>query len=295
MQIMLHAGLHKSGTTTLQSLLGKFFGEPATGVDWYPPTVKHGPGHADAVWSLLGSHGRESERRSLDEIIRVAEVNNVARILLSSEEFMIAWPSRLSLLAELLREHQIELIFTATSHLHRAISFWKEMVKHGSDLTLEDSFILQLARFSPRIINDFITQIRPARASLVTVDPNAEPIELIHTFWRAANLDASTLRYVDDSSTRLNASFGAIETELIRTLNSMLPNNNHAMTPLASQYLMNGVFQGSEWQHCCPRIETRVAARWIDVFQRLSDATRDCILPLAKSGALAVFGSLDRL
>ena len=62
MEIVLHVGPHKTGTTTVQQFLHDNLADdhPQPG-HWYPRPDRNGPGHARLAWQTLGSPAHRTE------------------------------------------------------------------------------------------------------------------------------------------------------------------------------------------------------------------------------------------
>lgn len=143
MRIVLHAGLHKSGSTSVQGAWHAAFSEP--GPVWYP-TRPAGrlPGHHAAVWPLLdaytnlevadlawGYYLRGMDGQTLGDHVRVAEESGVEVLLISTEELDRLQASDVPRFREILDGHEVTFLLTVTRPLQRWSSGWQTMVKHG--------------------------------------------------------------------------------------------------------------------------------------------------------------------
>ncbi|PWG74809.1 hypothetical protein DF186_15960, partial [Enterococcus hirae] len=62
MEIVLHIGPHKTGTTTVQQFLHDNLADDQPQPDhWYPRPERNGPGHAHLAWQTLGSPAHRTE------------------------------------------------------------------------------------------------------------------------------------------------------------------------------------------------------------------------------------------
>ena len=127
MRVILHIGLHKTGTTAVQTAWREAF--PAGGGIWFP-RVGYPPGHALIAWWLREAAGVPGWH-PLTEVMQEASSRRVDCLLLSSEEFHSASPEQVERLKGVLRVHKVELQLTLTQPTHRWPSLWQEMVKHG--------------------------------------------------------------------------------------------------------------------------------------------------------------------
>jgi len=141
MEICLHAGLHKSGTTTVQAAFASAFGE--RGRVWYPgmghPAIVH---HASLVWPLVGAtrthphfdatvNSRMGGPPTFADAVRQAESAGVEKLVISCETFDQLRDDDVDALREACLGHPVRVVFTVTPPLHRWASLWQELVRHG--------------------------------------------------------------------------------------------------------------------------------------------------------------------
>lgn len=127
MRVVLHIGLHKSGTSTIQHAWDKAFGRGKR--IWYP-RLPHGPSHAVVAWWLRDQEGVPA-RRSLVDVMAEAHSRRTETLLLSSEEFHEASAEQVDRLRPLLAGHDVKVLVTISQPVFRWPSLWQEMVKHG--------------------------------------------------------------------------------------------------------------------------------------------------------------------
>jgi len=142
--LVVHAGLHKSGTTSIQSAWRAAYGH--TDDPWYPPaTTGWEPGHQAVPWFLRSEHLARSNRWGLtphnvrlvglgDEVrglLARVRHHDGGRVILSSEELDTALPAEWQLLRELVRPRSLTLLLTITRPVHRWFALWAEWIKHG--------------------------------------------------------------------------------------------------------------------------------------------------------------------
>lgn len=127
MRIILHIGLHKSGTSTIQKAWASAFSRSKR--TWYP-WLPHGPSHALVAWWLRDKQGVPAYR-SLVDVLADARRRRTETLLLSSEEFHEASAEQVDRLRPLLAGHDVQVLVTLTQPVYRWPSLWQEMVKHG--------------------------------------------------------------------------------------------------------------------------------------------------------------------
>jgi hypothetical protein len=126
-KVVLHIGLHKSGTSTIQKAWASAFSRSKR--TWYP-SLPHGPSHALVAWWLREKQGVPA-RRSLVDVLAEAGSRRTETLLLSSEEFHEASAEQVDRLRPLLAGHDVQVLVTLTQPVYRWPSLWQEMVKHG--------------------------------------------------------------------------------------------------------------------------------------------------------------------
>ena len=84
LKLVLHVGPHKTGTTSLQKALLSQYGSATPQKIWYPRPDASGPGHALAVWKMLGRKG-QVQAPAIRQLIERAEDSDCEVLVLSSE------------------------------------------------------------------------------------------------------------------------------------------------------------------------------------------------------------------
>lgn len=136
-RVILHAGMHKTGTTSVQTALSR-----TPGLVW-PPTEPPGPGHARLVWRALGLRG---EHRDPDILWRTVEMHQAelpGRPLVISAEaciFAIESEDRAEAFRRLAKHSPTELVLTVRPDDERLLSFRQEQAKHGIRLDVAAPF-----------------------------------------------------------------------------------------------------------------------------------------------------------
>ncbi len=145
MQVIVHAGLHKSGTTSLQEAWRRAYADhPAV---WYPPPPPGPPGHhrlfrpllraftdglaPDLLGASIAFQGRGGGRQTLADVLAEGRRNEVGTLVLSSEDLDRAHEEDRAALEQVLGQERVTLVLTATAPIHRWCSGWQTLVKHG--------------------------------------------------------------------------------------------------------------------------------------------------------------------
>ncbi len=145
MRIVLHAGLHKSGTTSIQGGWKHAYGEHRE--VWYPPPPPGPPGHhrlvrpmlrgfvdglsPDLVRASVAFHEQTHKRQTLAGVVAEAEQRGVPTLLLSSEDLDRAREEDRPGLRRALGDHEVTVVLTATRPVHRWCAGWQTLVRHG--------------------------------------------------------------------------------------------------------------------------------------------------------------------
>ena len=126
-RVVLHIGLHKSGTSTVQQSWNKAF---ARGKQVWYPALPHGPSHALIAWWVRDKEGVPA-KHSLVDVLTEAESRRTELLLLSSEELHEATAEQCDRVRSLLPGRDASVLITLTQPAYRWPSLWQEMVKHG--------------------------------------------------------------------------------------------------------------------------------------------------------------------
>jgi len=106
-RVLLHAGTHKTGTTSLQALFTRHRSDladhgilyPRRGV---PPNGYNVDSHTNVAWQLMGHNSFDPAWGTLDDLIDEISSSDCQKVLLSSENFSLLFnkPARLRQLKE---------------------------------------------------------------------------------------------------------------------------------------------------------------------------------------------------
>lgn len=207
LRLILHAGLHKSGTTTFQSVMRAAYGTPVDGI-WFPLMDATGFGHELVAWTVrdrlahvlrtLVPDGPVPDIAPvhLRALIAKAAEGGVDVLVVSTEELdRIDDDTAAAVLRDELGSTPTTLLLTVTPPVHRWYSAWQESLKGGASIRpLDDEYIAAaqsltapgaLGRLLELLPNDevVVRLVRPAppepglvRSLLVAcgIDPAAE-------------------------------------------------------------------------------------------------------------------------
>jgi hypothetical protein len=190
-RIILHAGLHKSGTTSLQASWNAAYADHPD--VWYPRRGDgRPPGHHDLVRPLLSAF---TERRDADlvaaatawslrpqrgdtlrDIVAAAHERGVGTLLVSAEDLDRAREPDREALAAVLGGEDVTLLLTLTRPAHRWCSGWQTLVKHGLAEYPRDAeaLLLDFAALRPGRLAELLGLL-PARRRVVRLVREAPP------------------------------------------------------------------------------------------------------------------------
>lgn len=145
-RIVVHAGTHKTGTTTIQIMLGRWDGNsphPELHVPWsgrYPsPGVA---GHHNLAWQLNGDPRFRPENGTLDDLAAEVASRQAPLAVISSEdlEYLHTRPEALERMATTFRAigYEPHIVLYVRSREEYAQSLYAELVKHGLSSAFAD-------------------------------------------------------------------------------------------------------------------------------------------------------------
>jgi hypothetical protein len=187
-RILIHAGLHKTGTTTLQQFLNSVSGQLRGKNVLYPSAGRPAEvpdAHHNVAWQLAGDRRFRTAAGTLDDV--AAEISAFpGDAIISSEDFesVLGSPLRLTPLLnhELLSNHTFTLVFYLRDQASYLESLFFEMLNHG--MAVEASRFGEMALKHGQVLyNDWVfcfdySALQNSLRSLpckVVMRPNVQP------------------------------------------------------------------------------------------------------------------------
>jgi hypothetical protein len=161
LDLTLHVGPHKTGTTSLQLALLRAYGATEPQTIWYPEPLRLGPGHAVMARDIIA--GSDAlVRRAVD----VAARANCERLILSAESFATcAYLGRLDNLVQQTSGTKVHVVSTLSPIYQRAISLWQQGIRRGRFRTgIEESLDAVHGPVSPSCANSAWKTLMKSRA-----------------------------------------------------------------------------------------------------------------------------------
>ena len=233
--VVLHVGLPKTGTTSIQSALERHAQELADVGVLFPGGRHHA--HRLAAYDLLGQRVQGDDHGAVAGAFArlVTEIDGYDgdRVVVSEEELGIARPRHVRRVAQALQRHRLFVVIGVRDLGRTLVSAWQQGVLMGStaswrdfieavrdpeygDLRVGTSFRL---RHDPlRVLDVWGTCVPTERIALFTVPPPGSTAQLL--LERFADAAGLPFLHAADSDVRRNSSPGPAEVEAVRRLNA---------------------------------------------------------------------------
>ncbi|KRE99135.1 hypothetical protein ASG88_15520 [Nocardioides sp. Soil777] len=299
--VVLHIGLPKTGTTTIQAALDA--SAPAlAGHGVLLPCGGH-RGQRLAAYDLIGQrvpgHERSAVAGAWDRLVEEVDAFDGRRVVVSEEELGRARPGQVRRLVRTLDGHDLVVVVGVRDLARTLVSAWQQSVVMGGTTSWSDfvaavrepgagslragtSFAL---RHDPlRVLRTWGAHVPPERIRVVTVPPPGAPAPcLLERFGDAAELPREAWRTGVPSH---NDSLGAVEVELLRRVNASLGGR---LRPAAHRYVVEEGIR-REWRVPGSRSLVLPAQDWAWVSER----SRAIVDGLA-AGGYPIHGDLSDL
>lgn len=220
MQILLHAGFHKSGTTSIQDALL----EVKDGDFIYPHPLTGGPGH-----SVIAHAVNDENSPNYDPALLLKMANRMSikfilrrkpRLVLSSEDFTAT--ANFEAINRLALKHEVHLILTRRPVKEALPSWQQELIKHGShNPYLSEEGLIESENHLQFNINRIDAFLHSAKFKKITVisTTSSKPNFIFENFSRILGAELK----VKIKNSRLD---DLVLQELVK-LNSQSPNLNN--------------------------------------------------------------------
>jgi hypothetical protein len=229
--LYLHIGLHKTGTSTLQNVLGRHAQAlAALGVLW-PKSGRAGGAHHNIAYELLGRPRFDPSLGGLDDLLR--ETSDAERAVVSSEDMEFLELGGVRALKARLGDRDVKVVVYLRRQDELIASTYAQQVKMGALLGPFEEYA-RASLYAPRF--DFSqllgrwTGVFGGEAIQAGVSmPDAPPEALIQDFATRVGLDPVLL--AGARLRRLNVSPSANSVELIRRTTRILKRHGRKPSP----------------------------------------------------------------
>jgi len=291
MQIVLHIGPHKTGTTSIQQYLKAHFGSHRPSAsNWYPMPAERGPGHSILACDLFDNDGT-----ALLEVIRQADLMGTDRLLISAEAFDRFYRRRMDRLVKTMDGHPLHLLVTLNSPIVRAASSWQESVKHGNPSDFNDWWptLLKLPGYQPDFLRRYPEALGPSRISVVFSDRARPAEELLFNVLEALMLPISSRERM---GCRANVRLEYIECEVLRRLNELLREYGTELTKPEKHTLPESIIDlmhSKQWEDLCPAVPIQLPSPILNELAEMAQRTVDDIDELTKHWPVSIHGERE--
>ncbi len=217
-KLLIHAGLHKTGSTYIQSSLSKNYVNLKRNGILYPMVGRSsGFGHHDLIRMI-----RKDNISTIREKFKDEEFLKYDTVIISSENFEYLDSGEIETLLEIFKEFTPKLFIyyrTWGSLLH---SVWQEEIKHGSCMTY-DRFCLENISFPfgsrflnfTTFVNNVLKNIDGKNIFIASYNNVKSKYDILNFFMKIFNLDVVS----PNADIKMNVSLDPVTIEIIRVLN----------------------------------------------------------------------------
>jgi hypothetical protein len=234
--LYVHIGLPKTGTSFLQAtLLHNRAALTEQGLDLVPPTKR---GAFELMLLVRDRYDpaldSASVQDSLDRFPALLEQARGSRALISQESLAAATPPQIQRFLGACGDREVHVIVTVRDLARQLPSSWQQRLKSGGSLTY-DEFLREAQTLEQRgldrrpwkhlnvtgMLANWSEAVGPGRMHVITLPPPGNPpTTLLERFCSVIDVDPA--RMVPEEKP-VNTSLGRVQAELLRRVNSELP------------------------------------------------------------------------
>jgi hypothetical protein len=232
--ILLHIGMHKTGTTAVQEVMRAAHNDLLGQGVFYPPT-RIGAHHWFArslLQRALGWGEKAPPKEAWGNLLEIVLGSDAPRIVLSSEHFAGATEEECQRLIDDLGADRLHIVVGVRNFAPIAVSMWQQGLKRGRTSTLDEWLDRNFKRTEEQPTSKFwdrhdpsvpierwVKLLGPERVNVVVIDEKDREL-LPSTFEELLALPAGIMTSVKVTNT--NRGMTAVETELLRRVNDEL-------------------------------------------------------------------------
>lgn len=307
-KVHLHVGMHRSGTSSVQFLLRRLFGRDIAHGNWYPVGSALGSsnGHDGLAHFFDARYGKQNCDAGLRELRGIREqAQGCDSLIISSENFSYAKDSDLERIREIFINDDLNIVFTASPLIRRAISLWTAQIQFGgvSDIEAARASIVSHKIFDPNYINRMVEAFKPNSATLIITDHKNAPESLLQSFFDTCNLPFPKADLTKKDVAKKNRSPGLWEITMLRHFNIVFDQSRKIHGEKATKdtsyhqarQKLQAVFKTAEWTEAMPHMSILLPSSYVDPLSEIGSETRAKILKLVEDKKLSINGNIDIL
>ncbi len=312
-KVHFHAGMHRSGTSSIQFVLRNRFGNEVAGKNWYPidGALGEANGHAGLAQPFNNRAAKPAPDAGIRQLCSIREqAQDCDSLIISSENFSYASNESLREIGKIFDKDQLHLIFTVAPMTKRAVSLWTAQIQFGGVTDFEDArdSIVAHEIFNPNYFDRLHDTLAPDTATLIVTDPNAPPVALLENFFKACDLPLAQEDLTENDTAKKNRSPGMWEIQMVRQFNLIFSKSQEAarntQTGIVSsrqnyhearKKLQTAVFRTPEWSDAVPHTAITLPESYVEPLSEKGVTTRAHISKLVADGKLSVIGDVEVL
>lgn len=230
--VHLHVGLYKTGTTTIQGALAATSDRLARDGVLVPDLRAQRLAAYDLLGQRVGGEQRGEAAGALGRLLELVHSHDGRAVVVSEEELSLARPRQARRLVHRLEGHRVFVVVGARDMARTLVSAWQQTVVNGGSTRWAD-FVASVRgeEGAPpgegvsfhwrhdllRVVDTWSSALPPGHVRLVTVPPRGAPPEALLTrFGDAVGLPGT---WPGAHQSVRNVSLGAAELEVVRRLN----------------------------------------------------------------------------
>jgi hypothetical protein len=230
--VHLHVGLYKTGTTTIQGALAATSDQLARDGVLVPDLRAQRLAAYDLLGQRVGGEQRGEAAGALGRLLELVHAHDGPMVVVSEEELSLARPRQARRLVRGLDGHRVFVVVGARDMARTLVSAWQQTVVNGGCTRWAD-FVASVRGEDGappsegvsfhwrhdllRVVDTWSSVLPPGHVRLVTVPPRGAPAEsLLTRFADAVGLPGD---WPATHQSVRNVSLGAAELEVVRRLN----------------------------------------------------------------------------
>lgn len=291
LELILHIGPHKTGTTSLQRALLNAYGADEPQPIWYPRPLHGGPGHTTISKNLM-----KDSKPLLSQAIKQASDRGSHTLIISAEG--LAWAPYRNRLPNLLQQTskvRVHIVSTLSPICQRAVSLWQQGIKRHLWVTaLSGSLenVLGEPGLQADLIPQFASALPEAKLSVLITGKTA-PHVIYDRFSQATGVSLAR----SNPGRRLeNVSLGLAEVEILRAFGVVAEGAGFTdKLRRQGRQMLRQLMLSEPWRATIPKVPLRLPQEWLPSLANRTAEILKVLRTLESENRIQVFGDLDSL